>query len=72
MNGDKPKEWIKWLPLAEWLYNTSYHLSTQITPFKVVYGRPPPTYVSYIPDESSVAVVDQSLRERDAMIHLLS
>ena len=71
MNGDKPKEWTKWLHLAEWLYNTSYHLSTQITPFKAVYGRPPPTYVAYIPDESSVAVVDQSLRERDAMIHLL-
>ena len=63
MIGDKPNEWTKWLPLAELWYNTSYHLSTQITPFEVVYGRPPPpTYVAYIPGESSVAVVDQSLR----------
>ena len=71
MTGDKPKEWTKWLPLAEWWYNSSYHLSTQITPFEPMYGRPPPTYVVYIPDESSVVVVDQSLRERDAMIRLL-
>ena len=71
MTGDKPKEWTKWLSLEEWWYNTSYHLFTQITPCEAVYGRPPPTYVAYIPSESSVAVVDQSLRERDAMIHLL-
>ena len=63
MTRDKPKEWTKSLPLAEWWYNTSYHLSTQITPFKAMYGRPPPTYVAYIPDESSMAVADQSLRE---------
>ena len=71
MTGNKPKEWTKWLPLVEWWYNTSYHLSTKITPFEAVYGRPPPTYVAYIPDESSVVVVDQSLREQDAMVCLL-
>ena len=38
MIGDKPKEWTKWLPLAEWWYNTSNHLSTQITPFEGVNG----------------------------------
>ena len=57
--------------MTEWWYNTSYHLSTQLTPFEVVYGRPPPTYATYIPSKSTVAVVDQSLRDRDAMIQLL-
>lgn len=28
MTGDKPKEWFKWLLLAKWWYNTSYHFST--------------------------------------------
>lgn len=25
MCSDKPKEWLKWLPLAEYWYNTSFH-----------------------------------------------
>ena len=36
-----------------------------------MYGRPPPTYIVYILGESSVVVVDQSLRKRNAMIRLL-
>ncbi|KAL9451693.1 hypothetical protein AB3S75_013295 [Citrus x aurantiifolia] len=71
MTGDKPKEWSKWLPLAEWWYNTSFHFSSKITPFKVVYGREPPTYTTYIPGETFVASADQALRDRDSMIRLL-
>jgi IS30 family transposase len=33
---DKPSEWVKWLPLAEYCYNTSYHHSTRITPFEAM------------------------------------
>ncbi|KAH9671915.1 hypothetical protein KPL70_017529 [Citrus sinensis] len=71
MTGDKPKEWSKWLPLAEWWYNTSFHFSSKITPFEVVYGREPPTYTTYIPGETIVASVDQALKDRDSMIRLL-
>ena len=71
MTGDRLKEWVKWLPLVEWWYNTSYHLSTQMTPFEVVYGRPPPSYIAYIPSKSTVVDVDLSLRDRDAIIRSL-
>jgi hypothetical protein len=36
--GDKPKDWVKWLPWVEFTYNTSWHSSTGRTPFEVVYG----------------------------------
>ncbi|CAM8943168.1 unnamed protein product [Rhodiola kirilowii] len=41
MCSDKPHLWSKWLPLAEWWYNTTFHSATQLTPYEVVYGQAP-------------------------------
>jgi len=44
-----PKKWLKWLPLAEYWYNTSFHSATQYTPFEVLYNQPPPyTFLIYL------------------------
>nr|GEY20226.1 hypothetical protein [Tanacetum cinerariifolium] len=43
----RPKEWAKWLPWVEYWYNTSYHLTIRMTPFKILYGRDPPRLISY-------------------------
>lgn len=40
---DRPSQWLKFLPLAEWSYNTSMHSSTGISPFEATYGKPPPS-----------------------------
>ena len=34
---DKPKDWPNWLHWDEFCYNTAYHTSIKITPFKAVY-----------------------------------
>lgn len=36
-----PRQWVKWLTLAEWWYNTNYHNSLKSTPFQALYGFPP-------------------------------
>ena len=58
MTGDAPKQWVKWLSLVEWWYNTNYHTSIHSTPFEIVYGVPPLLHILYFPRDSSVAVVD--------------
>ena len=53
--SSKQKQWLKWLPWAEYWYNTSYHTATRMTPFEAVYGRPPATIHSYVRGETLVA-----------------
>ena len=36
-----PTQWNKWLPLAEYWYNTAFQTALGHTPFEVLYGRPP-------------------------------
>lgn len=36
-----PRQWSKWLPLAEYWYNTAFQSSLGHTPFEVLYGHPP-------------------------------
>jgi hypothetical protein len=45
---DNRKACAKFLPWEEFWYNTSYHLNTGMTTFKVVYGRDHPHIVKYV------------------------
>lgn len=41
-SSDRPHGRNKWLPWAEYCYNTGFQSSAGSTPFEVVYGIPPP------------------------------
>lgn len=69
--SSKPKEWVRWVSWVEFCYNTSLHSSTKKTPFEIVYGRSPPTLLSYVPRTTKVEAVDQELRARDQVIEEL-
>ena len=71
MVGERPKDWLKWLPLAEWWYNTMYHTAIRTTPYQVVYGQPAPVHLPYISGDSMVEAVDRSLQTREAAIKLI-
>nr|GEW20866.1 Ty3/gypsy retrotransposon protein [Tanacetum cinerariifolium] len=70
VGGEQPKQWMKWLSLAEWWYNTNHHSSIDTTPFEVVYGQPPPVHVPYVGGDSKVDAVDRTLTAREAAIEL--
>jgi hypothetical protein len=44
------------------------HSALGCTPFQIVYGREPPTLLSYVPGSSRVAAVEQLLVDQDKMV----
>jgi hypothetical protein len=42
MTFSEPKKWAAWLPMAEFWYNSTFHTALKITPFRALYGFPPP------------------------------
>ncbi|KAJ9542106.1 hypothetical protein OSB04_028612 [Centaurea solstitialis] len=62
------RNWAKWLPWAEFWYNTSYHTSSKCTPFKALYGRDPPRLLRFQVGSTGVSSVEEQLLERDAML----
>jgi hypothetical protein len=68
LTGDRPRQWLRWLPWAEYCFNTSFQTSLKTTPFKVVYGRDPPVLRSYTDGESRLLAVQHLLYERDEFL----
>ncbi|KAF7116358.1 hypothetical protein RHSIM_RhsimUnG0031100 [Rhododendron simsii] len=71
LTGDRPKVWAHWLPLAEWWYNTTFHISTGITPYEALYGQSPLNYRHYIPGGTTIAAADGLLKDRETVLKLL-
>ncbi|CAM8925392.1 unnamed protein product [Rhodiola kirilowii] len=71
MTSEVPHTWSKWLPLAEWWYNTTFHTAAQSTPYEIIYGQPPPIHLPYLPGESSCLIVDRSMQKREELITML-
>ncbi|WVZ56374.1 hypothetical protein U9M48_006918 [Paspalum notatum var. saurae] len=61
---DTPKQWKKWLSLAELWYNSSYHSAINCSPFKALYGQEPNLMAETAIASSTVSVVNDILTER--------
>ena len=62
---------MKWLSLAEWWYNTTFHTATKTTPHELLYGKKPPLHNPYLPRNSVVDPFDRTFAAREAMIGVL-
>jgi len=68
LTGDRPRDWLDWLPWAEFCYNSAYHTALQTSSFQVVYGRPPPDLLPYTSGHAHTEVVDALLTSRDEFL----
>jgi hypothetical protein len=64
LTGDRPRDWLRWLPWAQYIFNTAFQSSLRDTPFRVVYGRDPPSLRSYEQGATRVPAVARTLEER--------
>eukprot|EP00253_Pinus_taeda_P011086 PITA_11086 len=64
-------QWVKWLPLAEWWYNTSFHIATKMTPLMALYGYQPPSITSYLRESFKVQVVEHHIKHQQQVLQLL-
>jgi hypothetical protein len=63
LTRDRPRQRLRWLPWAEFVFNTAYQALLQDTPFRVVYGCDPPSVRSYELGDTRVAAVAKSMEE---------
>ena len=66
-----PKQWCKWLPLAEFWYNTSYHSALGRSPFEALYGHPPRHFGISNMNATSVPELEEWLKERDLLSQII-
>jgi hypothetical protein len=62
--GDRPHQWLQWLPWAEYCYNTAYQTSLQTSLFKVVYGCDPPAIRTFTAKEAHSLAMHNQLFDR--------
>jgi hypothetical protein len=71
MSSACPTKWCKWLSLAEYWYNTTFHSALNKSPFEVLYGYKPKHFG--IQDGTSETTPDlvQWLKEKEDMNKLV-
>lgn len=66
--SDHPRQWYKYLHLAEFWYNTSFHTTINMSPFKSLYGRDPPNMFDYLASSATKPSVDDILQHRQHIV----
>jgi hypothetical protein len=69
--GGQQRTWVKWLHLGEHCYNTTFHMSIGMTPFRALYGYDAPTLVDLVFGESRAPKAKDWIIESQEILKLL-
>ncbi|XP_058784831.1 uncharacterized protein LOC131659692 [Vicia villosa] len=70
--SSQPSKWYKFLHHAEYWYNTSFHSSIGMTPFRALYGRDPPSISDYVNGSTSETLVEDILQQKQQIFKTLN
>ena len=63
--------WVSLLPVAKYVFNTSYHSSAGMVSFQILYGRSPPSTPLYIRQEDTLDFVNDLLQDKKKLLSFL-
>lgn len=66
--AENPRLWVSFLPWAEFWYNSSFQTSAGMNPFKILYGRDPPTIIPCYTRDDTPFDVHAQLVARDQLL----
>ena len=67
----KHKAWVKWIYLCEYCYNSTYHMSIQMSPFMALYGYETPSFMDLLLLDNRVLSVGDLLQESQDIVKTL-
>ncbi|CAL1407986.1 unnamed protein product [Linum trigynum] len=67
----QPRLWHMFLPWVELWYNTSFHRTIDMSPYKALYGCEPPSIIPYREGDNRMEAVDQLLGRCDEVLRAL-
>lgn len=71
MTSHRPQQWLQWLHVAEWWYNTNFHTGLLSTPFEALYGYTPPQLSLCPLLETNVPAAEGAMMKRQQLLQIL-
>ena len=69
--GQQPQNWLKFLPLVEFAYNSSHHQSIGMSPFKALYGQDCPVPYRFADPNLLIPAAKNTLEEMDRQLQII-
>jgi len=66
-----PRQWAKWISVAEFWYNTAYHTALGMTPFEVLYGQSPRQLGIENLQLSTIPDLEKWMQERELLTRIV-
>jgi hypothetical protein len=65
------RAWVRWLHLGEHCYNTTFHMSIGMTPFRALYGYDAPTLIDLVFEDSRAPKAKDWIVESQEILKVL-